>query len=147
LWNWQLPPGYLEDGTFSGLALRNWLEQVEELTRASGHWEVALDQVGRVLKWSPPDPDGLWIHRDAAAVLNRKEGKILRQAFHCEYINSRGAHFVDPSGQPERDLAAHYQKQADEVENAGFVRLAATMGDLAESYSREADRIASGRDF
>jgi len=42
------------------------------------------------------------------------------------------------SGHPERALSTQYQKQADEVENAVFVGLAATMRGLAESYSREA---------
>ena len=98
-----------------------------------------------VLKWSPPDPDGLWIHRDAAAVLNRKDAKQLREGFYCEYLNSRGAHFVDPSGQPELELADECREKAEAAESAGFVRLATAMRELTESYDREAQRIVSDR--
>jgi hypothetical protein len=51
------------------------------------------------------------------------------------------AHWIDPTGKPERELAAKYRNQAEEVENAGYHRLAAALRDLAESYDREAERI------
>ena len=34
-----------------------------------------------------------------------------------------------------------YLKQAEDVENAGFHRFAATLRELADSYSRQASRI------
>ena len=55
--------------------------------------------------------------------------------------NSRGVHRVDSTGQPERDLAQKYRTQAEEIENAGFQRLAATLKNVAESYDREAERV------
>jgi hypothetical protein len=55
--------------------------------------------------------------------------------------NSRGAHHVDPTGKPEKDLAVKYRDQAEEMEDAGFHRLAATLRGVAESYDREAERI------
>jgi hypothetical protein len=65
----------------------------------------------------------------------------MRSGFRTEVFNSRGVHWVDPTGKPERDLAAQWREKADAVENSGFARFAATLRELADSYDREADRI------
>lgn len=55
--------------------------------------------------------------------------------------NSRGVHYVDPTGTPERELTALYRSRAEEIENAGFQRFAVTLHGLADGYDREAERI------
>src|SRR5206468_758367 len=79
------------DGAFDGEALRQWLEQVKAACTASGHLEVALSRVGYVLVYSPPDPDGLGVHRSAAVELNAKDASDRRDGFVTELFNSRGA--------------------------------------------------------
>ena len=100
-----------------------------------------MQEVGKVLFYSPQDPDGLWIHRSVADVLNAKDAADLRLGYEIEIFNSRGAHFVDPEGKPERELANHYRKQAEEVEMNGYHRLAASLREDAASYEREAEQI------
>ena len=56
-------------------------------------------------------------------------------------VNSRGAHWIDPTAKPEKELAAKYRQQASDVENHGYQRLAATLRGVADSYNREAERI------
>lgn len=97
--------------------------------------------------YAPPDPDGLWIHRSAAAVLNAEDSEEMRIGFRIELFNSRGVYWVDPTGKSERELAAKYRKQAEEVEAAGYHRLASTLRKLAEEYDREAERISSRQLF
>lgn len=106
-----------------------------------------MQRVGHVLVYAPPDPDGLWIHRSAAAVLNAEDSEEMRVGLRIELFNSRGVHWVDPTGKPERELAAKYCKQAEEVEVAGYHRLASTLRELAEEYDREAKRISSRKLF
>ena len=48
---------------------------------------------------------------------------------------------MDPTGKPEKELAAKYKQQASDVESQGYQRLAATLRDVAESYDREAARV------
>ena len=55
--------------------------------------------------------------------------------------NSRGAHWIDPTGKEDRDLANKQRGKAEEVENAGYFRLATTFKELADSYDREAARV------
>ena len=136
---WKRPPGSQEDGMFDGDALNAWLDKVKAICAESGHLKIAMQQVGEVLFYSPPDPDGLWIHQAAASVLNAKDAGDIRLGYELETINSRGVYTVDPEGKPERELAKHYRMRAEEVEGRGYHRLATTLRDVAASYDREAE--------
>lgn len=141
LHEWQTPPGTQSDGVFSQEKFRQWLQQTKETCAESGHLEVALIHVGNVLFYCPADPQGLWIDQVAAEALNAGDAEEMRSGFSTEVYNSRGAHWVDPTGKPERELADQYRQKADLVENAGYQRFAVTLRKLAESYDRDADRI------
>lgn len=145
LWNWKTPPGICEDGSYDGNALISWLEEVKKKCSESGHLEIAMEHIGEVLVYAPQDPDGLWIHRTAAEILNTEDSDIMRNGFRVELFNSRGAHWVDPSGKPEMELADKYRRQAEEIEVAGFHRLANTLREFAKEYEREAERIQKNR--
>lgn len=139
LHEWEMPPGYQEDGSYDGEALVSWINAVKEECIETGHFEIAMSIIGQVLIHTPEDPDGLWIHRSAANVLNARDAKELRDGFSTGLYNSRGVHgFSD--GREELELANKYISQAEDVENASFQRLAATLRDLAASYERESKR-------
>lgn len=140
---WRTPPGLREDGTYDGDALASWLDSVKKECSETGHLEIAMTMMGHVLIHVPADPDGLWIHRAAAAALNAKDADDMRNGFRTQLYNSRGVHWVDPTGSPERELASGYLGQAEAVDDAGFYRLAATLRGLAASYERDAERIIS----
>jgi hypothetical protein len=143
LYGWRTPPGTRPDGSFSRKEFKTWLKGVTEECAASGHLEVAQSHVGQVLFYAPRDPQGLWIDRAAADALNGQESEHMRRGFHSEAINSRGVHFVDPTGKPERELAETYRRKADDVENASYQRFAVTLRNLSVEFDREADRIVA----
>ncbi|WP_027410456.1 hypothetical protein [Anoxybacteroides tepidamans] len=138
---WRTPPGVKSDGSFSKEDFAWWLEHTKAACTESGHFEVAMQHVGKVLTYSPADPDGLWLHRTVAEALNSKEGEDLRKGFCMQLLNSRGVYWVDPTGKEERELAANYRHKADSIENAGYYRLAADLRKLAEFYEQEAERV------
>jgi hypothetical protein len=140
---WRTPPGSQTDGTYDGDALTAWLQDVKAACRESGHLEIALLMVGHVLIYTPPDPDGLWLHHGAATALNAKDTGDMRDGFKTALFNSRGAHFVDPEGRAERELATKYRDQAEKLESQGYHRLANALRELAVSYDRDAERLAS----
>ena len=146
LHNWRTPPGSQKDGTFNGDALTAWLENVKVACMESGHLEIALSIVGQVLIYTPPDPDGLWLHHSAATALNAKDAKDMREGFKTALFNSRGVH-TWTAGQEERELAERYRKQAEEVEARGYHRLASSLRELAASYERDAEQQASKDPF
>jgi hypothetical protein len=143
---WRTPPGLREDGTYDGNALAAWLNAVKKECTETGHLEIAMTMIGQVLIHVPADPDGLWIHRSAAAALNAKDAGDMRGGFSTALFTSRGVHGFS-AGREERGLAAKYRMQADAVEAAGFNRLATMLRELATFYERDAERESSRDPF
>jgi hypothetical protein len=140
---WKTVPGCAADGSFDGAAFANWLAEVKERTSDSGHFRIAMSQLGQMLPYAPPDPDGLWIHRAVAEALNAKEAGELRSGFTCGLFNMRSAHFTSRTGQEELEIAATNREKADSLEQKGFHRFATAIRELADSYERDAKREAS----
>ena len=143
---WKTPPGKQSDGQFLPDQFEKWLKRTKEACNESGHLEVALMHIGKVLIHAPPDPEGLWIHQTVASALNATDEEEMRNSFRSGMYNSRGVHTVDPTGKPERELAEEYKQKAEEVENAGYHRFAVTLRKLAEGYEREAETYIAEHD-
>lgn len=141
LYNWRIPPGTREDGSFGGGNFSRWLREVKDAFASTELAEIALLRLGRVLVNCPPDPDGLWIERAAAEALNSEDAQALRDGLKSGFRNSRGAGFLDPSGKPEKDLAEKYGQMAEDAENAGYQRLAADIRELSDDYDRDSERV------
>ena len=139
LHQWTRLPGTNRDGTLDGEALTQWFERVKDTCEESGHLDIALQRVGHVLRYYSPDPDGFFMHRAVAQLLDRKDAAEVRTGFAIEIYNSRGAYFVDPQGGPERELASQYRREAEELDLQGYTRVAATLRDVAKDYDREAE--------
>jgi len=116
------------------------MHRVKEICIESGHWEVAQVNIGEVLIYCPADQNGLWINKTVADALNSDDAKDMRDGFRTAFFNSRGAHWVDPTGASEKELADQYRQKANDIEKAGFFRLALTLRALAEGYDREAEQ-------
>lgn len=140
---WSTVPGIQVDGEFNPAEFSKWLTAMEAIVKASGHYDVALIQLGNVLIHSPEGADGLWIHPVIAEAMNKRERTSLRNGYRTSVRNSRGAHFIDPEAKPEKALAEKYREKAELVENAGYQRLATTLREVAESYDRDAEEIIS----
>lgn len=141
LHDWRIPPGGMNGEPFDSDALDQWLDIVKAECAQSGHLEVAKLSVGRVLVYSPGDPNGLWLHGGVAAVLNHREAQDLRDGFCTELFNSRGA-FWGSGGREEKELADKFRRKAEEVESQGYHRLSSALKGVAKSYDRFAERQA-----
>lgn len=140
---WKVVPGTRAGGEFEPDAFTEWLSTMEEIVKASGHYDVAMIQLGDVLVNAPEGTDGLWIHPVIAEAMNSRERSSLRDGYSTGIYNSRGVRTVDPEAKPERALAEKYRQRADQVENAGYQRLATTLRGIADGYDRDAERIIS----
>lgn len=138
---WRTPPGLQTDGSFDEKKFLSWVENVKAKCEESGHLDIALQEVGKVLYYTPPAKDNFWINRTVANELNKSENEHLRIGFSVEIHNSRDFHWVDPSGKPEIDLAVQYREKAEITENNSFHRLASTLKKIADSYEKEANWI------
>jgi hypothetical protein len=140
--DWRTPPGTQANGLFNGEALDGWVEGVKRNASQSGHLEIALTRMGHALRYTPADPDGLWIDSSVAAILDASDARDARDGFISELFNSRGVHNFS-AGEEERQLAAKYRSQASDVDSRGFHRLASSLRALADSYDRDAERQAA----
>ncbi len=138
---WSVPPGLDAQGVLSEARLSDWITNVQNAVRESGHYDVAMEIVGHVLTHVPRDPDGLWLHRAAARVLDAKDADPLRAGFRTRLYNSRGVHWVDPTGNVELAIASEYERKASALDGAGFPRIAATVRSLVATYESEARRV------
>ena len=138
---WKRPPGLNVDGSYSVNNFKEWLKIVKQQCNKTGHLEVALIKVGEVLFYCPPDSNGLWIVEEVANALNEKDAEEMRNGYRTEVYNSRGVHWVDPTGKPELELSSEWRKKSESVEDSGYVRFATVLRELADSYKREAERI------
>ena len=144
--NWMTLPGTQSNGQFLPEQFTEWLNRTKEVCNETGHLEVALIHIGNVLIHAPPDPEGLWINQTVASALNAKDAEEMRNGFWTGILNSRGAYEIDPTGKPERELAEKYKQKAEEVENAGYHRLAVTLRKLAEGYESKAETYIAEHD-
>lgn len=141
LHHWHTPPGTQKNGEFKSDFFEDWLTSVKEECYKSGHFEVAMINVGNVLIHAPEDESGLWIHRTVANAMNDKDADDMRQGFTTGIFNSRGVYTVDPNGMQERELADRFHQKAESIENEGYHRFAATLRDISEGYYKEASRV------
>lgn len=139
--HWSTPPGTREDGSFDPAVCVDWYEKALASLQASDREATGMHMAGQVLRHVPADPDGLWLHKDVAALLNRPEMNELRRGFDLGIVNSRGCHFVAPDGSGEEALAKEWFEKAEAVENAGHHRLAGTLRQIASNYKREAEGV------
>lgn len=135
---WKVTPGVMSDGSFDENKFDSWVSEVRRISQETGHYEIAMSQIGQVLTHAPAELGGLWIHPAVAKVLNGKRMSAMRDGFTTELFNSRGVH--SPSGgEEELKLARINRERADALDNRGFSRFATAMREFAERYQREAE--------
>ena len=136
---WTLCPGVQDDGAFNIDAFNEWINESRRITEETGYTEVAQIRIGNMLTHSPSDPDGLWIHKSVAKVLNFRDTEKMRSGFSTGLFNQRDTH-VYTYGEEERKIAKGYQEKAEALDLSGFTRLATTVRELGVQYEREAER-------
>ena len=140
---WRRPPGEMDDGTFSKEALKKWYDVVKKKTTLSGHLEVAMNYLGKVLFYAKPDSSGLWIQESIAKLIDERDNKEMREGFKNEIYNSRGVHTV--SSEESKKLGNYWKKRAEEVGKLGFIRFETTLKSIANDYFHESELIAENK--
>lgn len=140
LHNWHIPPGMQKDGTFDDKQIKKWVDEVIEKCKETGHLEVSMIHIGHILFYCPKDQSGFWINKTAAKIID-DDANHIRNGFYSQTMTSRGAHFVNPSGIEEKELAEKYRKRAQDTQDEGFINFANILYKIAESYDSEAKDI------
>lgn len=139
LHNWKHCPGVQEDGTLDEALFHHWITEARRITEETGHEIIAQVELGHVLTYAPKDPDGLWIHKAVASVLNQRDAEKMRRNFMIALMNQRGVYSFS-HGSQERELARGYREKAEALDIAGYTRFATAMRELADQYDADAER-------
>lgn len=139
--NFMIMPGTDRYGTFREDNFTAWICKVEEICKTSGHLGIAQSVIGGYLINSPEDKSGLWINKTVARILDRNNSAPMRSGYGRGVYNSRGVYTVDETGRSEASLRDKWQDRADKVESLGFLNLAVSLRELANTYERERNRI------
>ena len=134
-------PGIDQYDTFREDNFTAWIHKVEEICKTSGHLGVAQSVIGGYLINSPEDKSGLWINKTVAKILDRNDSVSMRSGYNMGIRNARGMHAVDETGEAEASLRDKWRNRAVKVETLGFINLATSLRELAETYERERNRI------
>ena len=136
---WKICPGNLPGEPFIPIAFADWVEKAKQITSKNGYGDVGQSHIGRVLIYAPSDPDGLWIHKEVASALDKRDADKMRSGFTIALLNQRGVHGYS-RGREEQKLSQRAHEKAEALENEGFFRFAAEMHNHAKMYEREAQR-------
>jgi hypothetical protein len=139
---WRTPPGTKADGSFDEDLFEEWLNNVKEICSKTGHLTIALQIIGQVLIYAPPDPSGLWINETIASALNASDAGEMRKGYYIGKRNSRGMYTLT-AGKKEQEIANKYRNTAGEVEAHGYHRFANMLRELASDYERDGERDAA----
>ena len=144
--DFMIMPGIDQYGTFREDNFTAWIHKVEEICKTSEHLDFAQSVIGGYLINSPEDKSGLWINKTVAKILDRNDSAPMRSGYGRGVYNSRGVHVVDETGETEASLLDKWQNRADEIEPLGFINLATSLRELAETYERKRMRIVERTD-
>ena len=132
-------PGTDWNGNFHEDVFESWMECVKAWSRENDRYEAATSIVGSGLSYFRTSTcEGLLPDELIMRTLDAADGVYLRRGYESGIVNQRGAYWVDPSGEPERRLAATYERMADQAEALGYSRYAETLRQVAETYEKEA---------
>ncbi len=146
LHHWNVTPGVQVDGSISVDHMNAWVEHVKKESLEHGIYEVAMVYLGKSAFHSPKDSSGFFINKHVACMLNDKESSRQREGYKNAAINSRGTHWVDPSGEDEFIIEKKWLKRAKEADAEGFFLLGTTFREMADWFnSRGKENIAENQ--
>lgn len=132
--NFKSVPGVKEDCDFDSQTAITWINSVIELAIKNDRLSVTKNHIGQLFYHTPLDKSGLWIDKDIAQIYDKFENTDMRKGFESEAINSRGTHYYNPEGDPEKAIAHSWEEKADLLNQNGFYSFAQTARDIANSY-------------
>lgn len=139
LHKWRVVPGFTNNKMDEDF-LKKWITEVQKKADNVKRLSVANLIIGHVLFYSPADSSGLWINKTVAEILNKIENLRMRDGFHTEAINSRGAYSIDYTGKAELEIATRWKSKADALKENGYYELSTTLMDLYGFYINESER-------
>ena len=139
--SWHNVPGKGDDGSLDGAVLKDWITRAREVLGAGGRSGIGDYSIGRILRYSPNDADGIWPHSAVCDLIEELANESVERGFETEVFNSRGVTMRGQTdgGAQERQLAESYLERARRVCDRS-PRTAGMLRRIADTFSSQARR-------
>ncbi len=136
---WKTLPGLTEDDSVDEKHLTTWITEVRELALENDLEELADIFIGRLLAFSPIDPDGAFPHQTVRNLIEKLANSKIEDCWSCQILNNRGVitRSLTAGGDQERTLVEHYEEYVRQIRNQ-WPRTAAVLRNIADYYRQRA---------
>jgi hypothetical protein len=147
LQEWHQVPGK-SGKVVDGKALEDWVKKARILADKARRAEAGDQHIGRVLAYSPADPDGTWPCTPVRDVIELTRSRSVERGMLLGVLNKRGATWRRPTdgGIQERDLAQSYRNLSKSLRlewprtSAVLERVAKSLEHHGEDHDDDAER-------
>jgi hypothetical protein len=139
LQEWRHVPGKLGN-VVDGKVLEEWVKKARILADKAGRAEAADQHIGRVLAYSPADPDGTWPCTPVRDVIELTRSRSVERGMFLGVLNKRGPTWRRPTdgGIQERELAQSY-RQSGKALRLEWPRTSALLEQVAKSLEHHGE--------
>ena len=137
-YNFDVIPGTDWNGNFHSEVFDDWISKVKVWALENDRLEVSMHIAGNGLSYAKFDEKNI-LAPSIMIALNARENDDLRKGYRLGVLNQRGAHWLDPEGKEERELASKFESRANSIEELGYSRFAETLRSISAQYMREAE--------
>ena len=118
-------------------ALQSWVKEARRLAAEADQRDVCDSQIGQVLSYSPPSPDGTWPCKEVRDLIEQVQSPKIEVGLRIGKYNQRGVVCRGKDGKQEWALAEKYRKLADRIRTR-WPRTATILDSLTRGYEEEA---------
>lgn len=127
----QHAPGFGDDGRFNPVVFKGWVKKVLSVAKKEDRLSSTKGVLGRMFFNAVNKGEDFWLPHEIAKLMEKKGNVRMLRSFEVAMFNSRGVHHVDKTGKDDAELAAKYEKMADEAEGFGYNGLAREVRHIA----------------
>lgn len=110
-----------------------WIKKAVSIAEKEDRLEITKYLIGKMLFYSPPDSEGLWINSTIASYINQVDNEKVREGYTIEAFNSIGVINYDGTGSVYDNLANEYESKANELEKYSYDIFAKDLHKYAKS--------------
>lgn len=139
--SYNIVPGTDRDNRFHEEVFRSWMDQVTKWAIANDRYEVTLNTIGNGLAYAQTDENHIVCENAIKEVLDSADFEQIRIGYEIGLNNSIEARWVDETGHTEQELAAAYNRGAEELEFQGYSRYAQLLRNI---FCRSPKTVTAG---
>jgi hypothetical protein len=136
LFDWKTIPGLNEKGEFNEQDFKAWIDDSLTLSKSKKRHKAFQIEVGKVMAYSPYNPDGTWPHDAICETLDDIYSEVVETSFMCGVSNKRGVFVksLHEGGKQEYGLSEYFEDCAERIDSL-YPNTALVLRKISSSYT------------